>query len=466
MLLMHQPLNVATNAKKLVTTQTDVLSSPMQLYTNTAFECTGFQPIVKPKWSQRRTKTEAESKDPTVEDFYELFLKRTDTHYFRECTAFSVHRLRASHSSVPQTLLQQIPHRKVIPPVSNSKTSLGAKNDYTPRLGSIELPFTWDNKKFTHKFEISDPPAGIQVIIAGTCLPTRITISGLPLPQPVNKPAERVSTAHVHDRRRYQDHHLASHHELTKAIQRNQAIPSNSFCNVPVAVVKLETGDHPPVYRRQYPIPFNIHDQVKEQIEEWVQTGKVTDAPIGYQYNNPLLVVPKKDLEGKLSKHRLNIFASILHFLWKNGLNINWIRSTTKEYPYSSSFFVLSQFSQPFIIATDASDAGIDAVLYQLKDPCSPDMFRTQWVMFSARALNSSERNYSATKRELLAIVFALGKFHYYIWGSHFDLFTDHRALTFIFSQKNLNPMIINWLEILLLPLLHPPSSWYSEHSS
>ncbi|KAH9252112.1 hypothetical protein BASA81_009961 [Batrachochytrium salamandrivorans] len=90
------------------------------------------------------------------------------------------------------------------------------------------------------------------------------------------------------------DHHLASHHELTEAIQRNQAIPPNSFCNVPVAVVELETGDHPPVYRRQYPIPSNVHDQVKEQIEEWVQTGKVTDAPIGCQYNNPLLVIPKK----------------------------------------------------------------------------------------------------------------------------------------------------------------------------
>ncbi|KAH9250385.1 hypothetical protein BASA81_011792 [Batrachochytrium salamandrivorans] len=38
-----------------------------------------------------------------------------------------------------------------------------------------------------------------------------------------------------------------------------------------------------------------------------VQTGKVTDAPIGCQYNNPLLVVPKKDLEGKLSKVRVCI---------------------------------------------------------------------------------------------------------------------------------------------------------------
>ncbi|KAH9271222.1 hypothetical protein BASA83_006542 [Batrachochytrium salamandrivorans] len=36
------------------------------------------------------------------------------------------------------------------------------------------------------------------------------------------------------------DHHLESHHELTEAIQRNQAIPSNSFCNVLVAVVRLE----------------------------------------------------------------------------------------------------------------------------------------------------------------------------------------------------------------------------------
>ncbi|KAH6580343.1 hypothetical protein BASA61_009686, partial [Batrachochytrium salamandrivorans] len=38
--------------------------------------------------------------------------------------------------------------------------------------------------------------------------------------------------------------------------------------------------------------------------------GKVTDAPIGCQYNNPLLVVPKKDLEGKLSKELRSASAS------------------------------------------------------------------------------------------------------------------------------------------------------------
>ncbi|KAH9263311.1 hypothetical protein BASA83_013310 [Batrachochytrium salamandrivorans] len=43
------------------------------------------------------------------------------------------------------------------------------------------------------------------------------------------------------------DHHLASHHELTEAIQRNQAIPQ-TLLQCPVAVVRFETGDHPPVY--------------------------------------------------------------------------------------------------------------------------------------------------------------------------------------------------------------------------
>ncbi|KAH9271126.1 hypothetical protein BASA83_006670 [Batrachochytrium salamandrivorans] len=568
---------------------------------------------------------EAESKDPTVEDFYELFSKRPSNHLSQSLSeqtgidynsAFLVPIIfesvqlsayidsGASHSSVPQTLLQQIPHRKVIPPVPNSKTSLGAKDAYTPRLGSIDLPFTWDNKKFTHKFEISDPPAGVQVIIGRDLFTLLgITISGLPLPQPVNKPAEEElaqPTSMIDDVT--EDHHLVSHHELTEAIQRNQAIPSNSFCNVPVAVVRLETGDHPPVYRRQYPIPFNVHGQVKEQIEEWVQTGKVTDAPIGCQYNNPLLVVPKKDLEGKLSKVRVcidprqlnkqlqadrfplplikDIFsffanskifstidleqaylqlpilpqhqpktaftwgnrhlmfvgtpfgicitASVLqrtmsflfrgsectypfqddlpvgsqspeqhlkdlvntinkltaanlrirlskciffkksihllgHTMSENGISIDsrkissvvdWPIPTTgrqieqylglinyfrdfiptystiaappeclrkhtslpvekwsqhqldsfnllKNILTQAPFLSFPNFRKPFVIATDASDAGIGAVLYQLKDPCSPDIVQNRnWVMFSARAINSSEKNYSATKRD------------------------------------------------------------------
>ena len=62
-----------------------------------------------------------------------------------------------------------------------------------------------------------------------------------------------------------------------------------------------------------------------------------------------------------------------------------------------------------------------------------------------ARALTKSERNYMITKKELLAVVFALKKFHQYLWGNPFTLYTDHKALIYLHRQKQLNSMLINW---------------------
>lgn len=67
-----------------------------------------------------------------------------------------------------------------------------------------------------------------------------------------------------------------------------------------------------------------------------------------------------------------------------------------------------------------------------------------------ARSLSKSERNYSTTKRELLAVIFALDKFHQFLWGNPFTLYTDHKALTYLHTQKIANPMMINWLDTLL----------------
>ena len=106
-------------------------------------------------------------------------------------------------------------------------------------------------------------------------------------------------------------------------------------------------------------------------------------------------------------------------------------------------------FSLPFHVATDASNFGIGAALYQLPDgEINPKNIR--YISFVARALQPSERNYSATQRELLAIVFALKKLHYYLWGRHFTLYTDHRALTFMHTQKEMNSMLTAWQETIL----------------
>jgi RNase H-like domain found in reverse transcriptase len=75
---------------------------------------------------------------------------------------------------------------------------------------------------------------------------------------------------------------------------------------------------------------------------------------------------------------------------------------------------------------------------------------KIRYISFAARALHDGEKGYGATKRELLAIIYALEHFRYYPFGNQFTLFTDHRALTYVFAQKHTNQMINNWLETLL----------------
>ncbi|KAG1391216.1 hypothetical protein G6F58_012766 [Rhizopus delemar] len=77
-----------------------------------------------------------------------------------------------------------------------------------------------------------------------------------------------------------------------------------------------------------------------------------------------------------------------------------------------------------------------------------------------ARSLSQSERNYSVTRRELLAIVFALKKFHKFLYGHHFTLYSDHRALTYLFTSDELNPMMVGWMDTLLsydFDIIHIP---------
>jgi hypothetical protein len=111
-------------------------------------------------------------------------------------------------------------------------------------------------------------------------------------------------------------------------------------------------------------------------------------------------------------------------------------------------------YAEPFLVATDASKFGIGAALFQEIEG------QKSYIRFASRSLSSSEQNYGATKRELQAIVFALKAFRAYIWGSRFKVLTDHKALTFMFSQKKTNELIDRWFETLLdfdFEIIHCP---------
>ena len=94
-------------------------------------------------------------------------------------------------------------------------------------------------------------------------------------------------------------------------------------------------------------------------------------------------------------------------------------------------------------VETDASNFGIGAVLLQTIDG------ERKIVNCASRSLKGSEKNYSATKRELLAIVFALEAFREYLYGKKFVLFTDHQPLTYIWTKKNLSVVLTTWMDII-----------------
>jgi hypothetical protein len=48
---------------------------------------------------------------------------------------------------------------------------------------------------------------------------------------------------------------------------------------------------------------------------------------------------------------------------------------------------------------------------------------------------NFIEKNYTTTKREALAMVYALSKFRHYLLGNMFTFYVDHMALMYLINK-------------------------------
>ena len=91
----------------------------------------------------------------------------------------------------------------------------------------------------------------------------------------------------------------------------------------------------------------------------------------------------------------------------------------------------------------DASNYVVGAVLVQHADKL-PHV-----IYYANKTLDDAQLNYFTTKKELLAVVFALDKFISYLLGSKVIIYSDHAALKYLFSQKYVKTHLIRCILLL-----------------
>ncbi|WMV24189.1 hypothetical protein MTR67_017574 [Solanum verrucosum] len=92
-----------------------------------------------------------------------------------------------------------------------------------------------------------------------------------------------------------------------------------------------------------------------------------------------------------------------------------------------------------YVIYYDSSRVGLGCVL----------MKRGKVITYASRQRKVHEKNYPTHDLELVEVVFALKIWRHYLNGVHVDVFTDHKSLQYVVTQKVLNLRQRRWLKFL-----------------
>jgi hypothetical protein len=155
---------------------------------------------------------------------------------------------------------------------------------------------------------------------------------------------------------------------------------------------------------------------------------------------NPLNALLKKNARFEWTPECETAFTELKHALTTPGLAL--------RHPDPNS---------PFHLYTDYTTKGVAAVLNQRDENGNEFM-----VCAVSRSLNKHEKRYEVWKGEAHAAVYGVKMMRTYLWGVHFHLHTDHRALLWILKQKEPTSQTARWvlaLQDYTFSLVHKPGA-------
>ena len=130
-----------------------------------------------------------------------------------------------------------------------------------------------------------------------------------------------------------------------------------------------------------------------------------------------------------------SVIASSLTRLLRKGVKFKWDDKCQssfqrlKEILVEASVLIQPTSGREYTVYSDASRIGLGCVLMQ----------DGKVVAYASRQLKPHQQNYPTHDLELAAVVFALKIWRHYLYGEKCRIFTDHKSLKYLLTQKDLN---------------------------